>query len=351
MDIGDRQKKILKALIDEYVNTAEPVGSKILSSRLNNEISPATIRNVMAELETWGFLDQPHTSAGRVPSTRGYRFYVDELMQTHQLSSTETNLMNQSLNLQIKELDRLMQETNRILSSLMKYAAFMVYPTMSEVTIHRIEIIKIDSFNHVIVVVADTGLVKNKLVRLSSTIDGKTFHTLLVLLNDNLRGNPLSDAEPSDIRSFANFSGGAAELCDEVYRFIHELSYDFTEREVFFGGASNLLKYPEFSNVSKAEQALDYLTGGKLANDLANLASENEDITISIGAENDAESLKQMSIIMTPYRMPGSGGGFIGLVGPTRMDYARISARLRYFTDGLSKLLRSAFVDDDDNLE
>jgi heat-inducible transcriptional repressor len=351
MEIGDRERRILKALIDEYIETAEPVGSKILSSRLNNEMSSATIRNVMAELETWGYLEQPHTSAGRVPSTRGYRFYVDELMQVHELSPIETALMNRSLNLQIKELDRLMQETNRILSSLMKYAAFMVYPAMGSAIIHRVEIIKIDSFNHVVVIVADTGLVKNKLVRITETIDGKTFHTLLVLLNDNLRGTPLSGAEPPDIRLFVNFTGGAAELCGEVYRFIRELSYDFTEREVFFGGAANLLKYPEFSNVSRAEQALDYLSGENRGKDLAGLADEDKDITISIGTENGAESLKQTSIVMSPYRLPGSGGGLIGLVGPTRMDYAKVSAKLRYFTDGLTKLLRSAFVDDDDNME
>jgi len=351
MDIGDREKRILKAIIDEYINTAEPVGSKVLSSRLNNEMSPATIRNVMADLEADGFLDKPHTSAGRVPSTRGYRFYVDELMPVHELSSAETVQMNRLLNFQIKELDRLMQESNRVLSALMKYAAFMVCPAMSRATIHRIEIIKIDSFNHVIVVVADTGLVKNKLVRVSAVIDGRTFHMLLVLLNDNLRGVPLSEPSPPDIRVFVKLAGGASELCDEVYAFIRELSYDFTEREVFFGGVANLLKYPEFSNVSRAEQALDYLSGEGGANDLANLAEQHKDIAISIGMENDAESLKQMSIVMSPYRMPGSGGGYIGLVGPTRMDYAKVSAKLRYFTEGLSRLLRSAFVDDDDNLE
>ena len=350
MDMNERQKRILKALIDEYVSTAEPVGSKSLAIRFDNEMSSATIRAEMAELEALGLLDKPHTSAGRVPSTTGYRFYVDELMPAHELTREETSVLNQALTLRIKELDRIVQDTNSVLSGLMHYASFMVYPSLSRVTVHRIEAIKIDDLNYVVVLVASTGLVKNQVVRISTPIDGKTYHVVMILLNDTLRGVSLAGDLP-DMRDFYDAPPGADELIGEIYSFIKKVSLELTGREVFFDGVGNLLRHPEFRDAGRAEQVLDYLSSRERTKNIATIGSgrEGSGLVISIGAENNEEPLKNLSVLMSPYQMPGSLGGFIGLVGPTRMDYARVSARLSYFTNGLSRLLREAFVDDIEN--
>ena len=202
MELSERKKQILKAIIGDYIRTAEPVGSKALTEGHALPFSSATIRNEMSELEEMGYLEKPHTSAGRIPSPQGYRLYVDELMEQPQDAGEEDDAtLQQMMHTKVRELDRLIEEAGRIISSLTNYASVAVTPTMTQISIRRFEIIAVDQMNFVIVVVTDSGTVKNKMVRTMTAVSKDEAELLTYVLNQTLTGLPLTSitAERFDI--------------------------------------------------------------------------------------------------------------------------------------------------------
>ena len=343
MELSERKKQILKAIIGDYILTAEPVGSKALAARPELKFSSATIRNEMSELEEMGYLEKPHTSAGRIPSPLGYRLYVDELMDSYDISDRDIPPIEAMLKGKAKELDRLIQEAGRLVSSLTNYASVAVTPDMNRCVIKQFEIITVDTTTFVIVVVTDTGQVKNKLVHTTAPVTKDESELLTYILNQTLTGLPLDQitAERFDVvRRAAGLSALLAPLAEYIAELIEELG----SQKVFLDGANKLLRFPEYRDPDKAQALLDYITTDD--KHLLPVCKNMDGVQFFIGPENGENPLSDASMIYAKYDIGNLGQGVIGIVGPTRMDYKRLSARLSHFAKELNKLIAETFLDE-----
>lgn len=343
MELSERKKQILKAIIGDYILTAEPVGSKALAQRPELKFSSATIRNEMSELEEMGYLEKPHTSAGRIPSPLGYRLYVDELMDSYDISDKDIPPIEAMLKGKAKELDRLIQEAGRLVSSLTNYASVAVTPDMNRCVIKQFEIITVDSSTFVIVVVTDTGQVKNKLVHTAAPVTKDESELLTYILNQTLTGLPLSQitAERFDV---VRRAAGLSALLAPVAEYIAELIEELGSQKVFLDGANKLLRFPEYRDPDKAQALLDYITTDD--KHLLPVCKNMDGVQFFIGPENGQNPLANASMIYAKYDIGNLGQGVIGIVGPTRMDYKRLSARLSHFAKELNKLIAETFLDE-----
>lgn len=345
MELSERKKQILKAIIGDYIRTAEPVGSKALTEGHALPFSSATIRNEMSELEEMGYLEKPHTSAGRIPSPRGYRLYVDELMEQPEDTGEEDPSLQSMMQTKVRELDRLIQEAGRLISSLTNYASVAVTPAMTQISIRQFEIIAVDKMNFVIVVVTDSGTVKNKMVRTIANVSKDEAELLTYVLNQTLTGLPLSHitAERFDI---VRRAAGLTALLAPVAEYIAELIEELSDQKVFLEGTNKLLRFPEYRDMHKAQVLLDYMEDDR--RHLLPATRKIDGIQFFIGPENGENPLSDTSAIYAKYDIGKIGQGVIGIVGPTRMDYAKLSAQLSRFAKGLNKLIAETFLDEKD---
>ena len=311
MDLTERKKKILRAIIENYIQTAEPVGSKAVASTPGLNVSSATIRNEMADLEALGLLEQPHTSAGRIPSPKGYRIYVNELMDEHRLSVQETRRLNEALHLKMRELDQVIDQAGRVVSQLTRYPAFAMTSVSSRVTIQRFDLLMVASDSFIIVVMTDNNVVRNRLVRLPSDLSEAQLQMLNTLLNTTFTGLTLAEITPELMRVASHAAGEAYGLISLVVSFAIDVLESLEQRTVHTGDPAQT-RFP----VPEAADPMEIL----------------------IGPENVADALKDTSVVVASYDIGDGLRGVIGVVGPTRMDYAKISARLSYFAAGLSRL-------------
>ncbi len=346
MELSERKKQILKTVIGEYIKTAEPVGSKALANRPELPYSSATIRNEMSELEELGFLEKPHTSAGRVPSHKGYRLYVDELMGQPALPPDEIEEINQLTSLKVKELDKLINEAGKLIAKLTEYTTVAVTPVLQDAVIKKFEIIYVSGTNFVIVVVMGTGGVKSKLIKTAADVSKDEADLLTYVLNQTLTDIPIQSitAERFDIVSRA---AGLTPLIAPVAEYIAELIDELGTHKLFLQGASKLLSYPEYSDAHKAQELLDFISDDKNVASLTPYQTEIDGVKIAIGNENGQGPLSDTSMIYASYHIGNVGRGIIGIVGPTRMDYASVSARLSLFAKKLNKLIAETFLDDE----
>lgn len=344
MELSARKKLILKAIISEYIRTAEPVGSKSVAARPELGFSSATIRNEMSELEEIGYLVKPHTSSGRIPSPMGYRLYVDELMAMPDLTSADITSINSVTKLKVKELDRLISEAGRLISDLTNYTTLAVTPVMQRITLRKFEIIAVDRTNFVIVVVTDTGVVKNKMIRTAIPVSKTDVELLTYVLNQTLTGIPIESItkERFDI---VRRAAGMTVLLTPIAEFIEDLIEELSSQKMFLLGASKLLSQPEYRDVQKAQALLDYIGDEANVPALRRFTREIDGVKITIGPENGVAPLENASMIYATYNIGSVGRGLIGIVGPTRMDYGRLSARLSLFSQGLNKLIAETFFD------
>ena len=346
MELSERKKQILKAIIGDYIRTAEPVGSKALAEGHALPFSSATIRNEMSELEEMGYLEKPHTSAGRIPSPQGYRLYVDELMeQPADTGEDEDAALQPMLRTKVRELDRLIQEAGRLISSLTNYASVAITPALTQISIRQFEIIAVDKMNFVIVVVTDSGTVKNKMVRTMADVSKDEAELLTYVLNQTLTGLPLSHitAERFDI---VRRAAGLSALLAPVAEYVAELIEELSDQKVFLEGTNKLLRFPEYRDLHKAQALLDYMEDDR--KHLLPATRKIDGIQFFIGPENGANPLRETSAIYAKYDIGTIGQGMIGIVGPTRMDYARLSAQLSRFAKGLNRLIAETFLDEKD---
>ena len=260
MDLTERKKRILRAIIESYIQSAEPVGSKAIASSIGMEISSATIRNEMADLESLGLLEKPHTSAGRIPSPKGYRFYVNELMEEHKLSLQETERINQALRMKMQELDRVLDQAGRVVSQLTNYPAFALSSGMSRVTIRRFDLLMVEHNAFIIVVMTDTNVVRNRLIRLPSDLTEAQLQMLNTLLNATFTGLPLDEITPELMRVAQHAAGEAYGLISLVVSFAMEVLESLEQRTVHTSGIAHLLELPEYRSLERAQPLLSYLS-------------------------------------------------------------------------------------------
>ena len=338
MSISERKKKILAALVEEYIRTAEPVGSKAIAQSADLGCSPATIRNELAELVSLGYLEQPHTSAGRVPTPMGYRMYVNELMQRQKLSLEETEDINRRLNQKLQELDDTIGDVSRLASQLTDYPALAV-TAQSAVTIKRFDIIYVDANTFILVVMLSNNSVKNKLVHLPVSVDQTMIQRLSSLFNASFTSITEDQITPLLIRSTERAADDNMGLTSVIAAFALETLGEANTPSAFITGENRLLNQPEFRDPDKAHRLMSYLSGGGHILPAGESFTGTDEVRVLIGPENVAEELKDSSVVIASYDAGDNTRGLIGVVGPTRMDYSAVAAKLSFLAAGLSRRL------------
>ncbi len=337
MELSERRKKILSIVVEEYIETAEPVGSKTVLQRGCLSCSSATVRNDLAALEQEGYLEQPHTSAGRIPTAKGYRFYVNELMKEQKLTAEETEQINATLSSKIEELDKLMSDVGNLASELTHYPALAV-TSGTPATIKRFDLIYIDQNTFIIVLLLSNNAVKNKLIHLPFSFEEDMIRRLSAVFNASFTGIKDDEITTNLIVSTERSVGDVMGLTSVIAGFAIDVLSSTKVSEGVISGSENLLKLPEFQDPTKAHKLMSYLSTSADFNNLPNL-SPSGDVKVLIGPENVAEELKDSSVILASYDAGDNMKGIIGVVGPTRMDYSNVAAKLSYIAEGLSQLL------------
>ena len=334
MDLTERKKRILRAIIESYIQSAEPVGSKAIAASIDMEVSSATIRNEMADLEAMGLLEKPHTSAGRIPSPKGYRLYVNELMERQRLSIAETERINQSLQMRMEELDRVISQAGRAVSSLMNYPAYVAATGKKQMTARRFELLPVDEHSCIVVMMMGDNRVKSQLLRMQLKVDTEQMPTLVNLLNSNFTGISADEMNRRLMDVSEQVTPQMFLLLSQTIAYAADVLEEAGQKEVFTVGTSQLLKLPEFRDADKAHQLMSFLSDSK-----ENLPVPDEGpMKILIGPENVSEALQDTSVVVASYDIGNDMRGLIGVVGPTRMDYGTVAARLSGFAEGLTRL-------------
>ena len=333
VELTDRKKQILKVVVEDYVRTAEPVGSKAIAAEMGG-VSSATIRNELSDLTELGYLEQPHTSAGRVPSPKGYRLYVNELMERQRLSIAETERINQSLQMRMEELDRVISQAGRAVSSLMNYPAYVAATGKKQMTARRFELLPVDEHSCIVVMMMGDNRVKSQLLRMQLKVDTEQMPTLVNLLNSNFTGISADEMNRRLMDVSEQVTPQMFLLLSQTIAYAADVLEEAGQKEVFTVGTSQLLKLPEFRDADKAHQLMSFLSDS-----MENLPVPDEGpMKILIGPENVSEALQDTSVVVASYDIGNDMRGLIGVVGPTRMDYGTVAARLSGFAEGLTRL-------------
>ena len=334
VELTERKRQILKVVVEDHIRTAEPVGSKTIAAEMTGKVSSATIRNELADLTEMGYLEQPHTSAGRVPSPKGYRLYVNELMERQSLSSDETEQINESLQLRMGELDRVISQAGKAVASFVNYPTYMTTTRKRKITARRFDLLPVDEDSCIAVMMMGNNRVKSQLLRLQLRVEQEQLPNLVNLLNthfinisvDEMNQRLMSVAEQVPPQLFLLLSQAVAYAVDALE--------EADRREIVTAGASQLLKLPEFRDADKAHELMQFLSEGK-----ENLpVLDDGPMKILIGPENVSDALKDTSVILASFDMGEDMRGLIGVVGRTRMDYATVAARLNGFAEGLTRM-------------
>lgn len=332
--LTERQRLILNAIIDDYIRSAEPVGSRTISKRGDIGFSPATIRNDMSDLEELGFLEQPHTSAGRIPSHKGYRYYVDHLVRMgyvkkHDLDSTKAFFAEK-----IQQTEQLMQQAASILSGLTNYTTISLgYETFNN-TLKQLQLVPLNDSTAVAIIVTNTGHVENTPVTIPNNISMSELEKFVNFLNQKLNGIPLVQLRSKLYNEIGKELSAHISRYEELVVIIESVLESSREDKLYLSGMTNMLKQPEFRDVEKIKSIFDLFDESDLL--LRLFANTENGIRVRIGAENEFEAFHPCSFITATYEVDGQPLGTIGILGPTRMDYAKVISLLEHLHRDLS---------------
>ena len=337
MEMTERKKKVLRSVVDLYIRTAEPVGSKAITELPDMKYSSATIRNEMADLTTMGYLEQPYTSAGRIPSAAGYRLYVDELMADYRLSIDETKSINTAIEEKMQRVDKLVEKVAKLVSQATDLPAISMASRSSDATVKRFELIQAGAGSFILVVMLSNDEVVNKLIKLPLHVEENDLKVLSALLNATMTELSAEEFTAGLLERVMRSAGAAASLVPVIVEFTTETLRRSGSSNRVVAGHSRLLGLPEYRDVDKAQKVMTSLDEETLSN-LPAVMQNSNGTKVIVGPENISEELKDTSVVMTKFDIGDGLQGMIGVVGPTRMDYAKVTARLSYFAESLSKM-------------
>ena len=329
MELDARKEKILKAIIQTYLETGEPVGSRTISKYSDLKLSSATIRNEMSDLEEMGYIVQPHTSAGRIPTDTGYRLYVDRLMknQLQEVDQTRDFLLKR-----VDRLEKMLKQLAQLLAVNTNYATMISGPRYGGVKLKFIQLSRVEPTKLLAVVVAESNVIKNTLMDLEAEISDEGLLALNLLLNNNLSGLTLDEINLAVITRIKEQSEGHADIVEKVLASVAEAIRGEDELQIYTSGATNIFKYPELAGGDKASQILQAFEEKKqltnLLTDHLN-SEENQGIQVYIGEETSVQSMKDCSVVTATYELSDGVKGSIGIVGPKRMDYEKVVSTLQ----------------------
>ena len=342
-ELNQREKAILRSIVQQFILTATPVGSRNITKKYDIGFSPATVRNIMADLEDSGFINHPHTSAGRVPTDKGYRFYVDSLMDIDKLNTKEKGLIEKSLNSIVDEADDVVNVTSKLLSSITKQIACVSYPNLESGILEKIQIISLTSTKILVVISIKSGLVKTITMELDSELKESQLGSVQSLLNEKLAGLSLQEIRITFKERFKDAGEDQKPIIrlfvDSVDKLFKD---DFKSDRLVLTGAKNIIRQPEFENPENFQSIVELIEDKDVIIHIMEKSSEskNEEVYISIGSENIEKKLQEYSFVSKEYKF-GEAGGTLGIIGPKRMEYSRIIAIVDYLAKILTEHLKS----------
>lgn len=336
--MDERKQKVLQAIVLDYIATAEPVGSRTISRKYDIAFSPATIRNEMADLEDLGYIEQPHTSAGRIPSNQGYRYYVDCLMEKDVLLEEEVHLIKEHFNLKIDEVSVLLKHTSKLLSQLTNYTALVTLPELKRGFLSNLQLVSLSPGKALLVIVTDTGFIEHKTFDLPEQLSSQTLAQISSILTEKLRGQTIIAVKATIMREIYIELARQKRSLDRVINVINEIMSAPEKEGVLLGGALNILNQPEYRDFSKAQDILDLLDNDEVVKEVL-METRHEGINIRIGQEVRLHNISDLSIVTATYSIDGEAVGTIGLLGPTRMSYSRASALIECISENISNVL------------
>jgi len=339
MPLDARKKNVLMAIVQDYIATAEPVGSRTIARKYKLGVSPATIRNEMADLEELGYIEQPHTSAGRIPSDKGYRYYVDHLMKREEFNSEEAKLVLNGYLTKKQEVGHVLRNTGQLLSQITNYTGVVMTTGLGGGSFKHIQLVHMDSRQSMVVMITDAGAVHHQIIDIPESIQAVDLDTISSVLNHKLQGKTIENIRLTLIQEIYFELAKQKHILDMAMDVIQEgLSLE-TGEKIYLGSIFNILNQPEFHNIEKVKVLLSLLENEhELTNIMANVFQE-AGVTVRIGEELVDGRLKDYSLVMGTYHMEGKPVGSIGLLGPTRMDYARAFAVVEYMTENISLVI------------
>ena len=338
MQLDERKYLILQAIIDDYILTAMPVGSRTISRKSGVGYSPATIRNEMSDLEELGYLDQPHTSAGRVPSNKAYRLYVDHLMKAVKLTNDEREQMHDHLVAKSKQVEGVIRSAAGVLSDATKYTSVIVAPKLSTLRIKHVQLVPVAERMALMVIVTNAGIVKDAIITIPEGMDADELYAISRTLTEKLAEKPLEAVRQAFAELLRNAEYNRKLLGETLQVIEKRLEAGGDASDVIVGGPANMLEYPEYSDVNKARSFLSVLESKDTLRKLLNRDGGME-ISIRIGPENQLPALNDCSIVTASYRVGDHSSGTLGIIGPTRMNYNRVISVLEFMGRALSDVL------------
>lgn len=346
-ELNERKRAILKSIIDDYVQSAQPVGSRTIARRHELGLGSATIRNEMADLEELGYITQPHTSAGRIPSDKGYRFYVENLMQIHSLAQEEIAKIKRAMDDRIEELDQLVRRASMIISNITGYTSVVMTPQLTRAVIKSVQLVVVDDKRILVVVVAGGGIVQNKLVKHDSVINEVCLAKLNQALNLLMVGKTIDQMTMPMMIEIQREIQVPMEVLSPVFEAVEECVRKIESTDVYLEGITNILNHPEFNDLLKAREILELLKEEDVITTLVRSAVQKQKFDFRIGSENQINQMKDLSVITTVYGKEGKNLGAIGVIGPTRMAYGKVVSAIQYISELLNREIARMFGDDD----
>lgn len=332
--LDDRKKKVLQAIVEEYINTAEPVSSSSISSKYDLSCSSATIRNEMADLDKKGYLEKVHTSSGRIPSAKGYRYYVDELLKDDNISLEEVKYISDKLETKVHEIEDLTKITANTISEITHYTTVTIGPKADEQIIQEIKFVMLGVRMLLAIIMTDTGMVKETIIKFDEDINEKQIETLNYVFNNKLKGEPIKKIDrPLEEYLFEEMEDMVKVIKPIITQIKKAL---FQDSQIYLEGARKELDLPEFNSLQVAKNFMSILDRRELMEDMLN-SGFAEDINVYIGEESEKEELKDFSVVTFKHKVGNKDMGTIGIIGPKRMDYSKVISVMKYINKKLNQ--------------
>jgi len=340
-ELNEREKSILRSIVQQFILTAAPVGSRYIVKKYDIGFSPATVRNIMSDLEESGFINHPHTSAGRVPTDKGYRFYVDSLMEIPSLNQAEKSIIKKSFNIDIENTDDLLRLASKLMSQITRQIACVTYPKLDRGVLQKIQLVSLSSTRLLIVLSIKSGLVKTITLEVKAEIKESQLTYVESLLNERLSGLTLDEIRKTFKERFGDVSDDQKPIIRIFVDSVDKIFVDLkTDERVYVTGARNVLTQPEFENSEKFQSVIELIEDKDIIIHILEKREKSaDDVFISIGKENKNIKLDEYSFVSKEYKF-GETSGTLGIIGPKRMEYSKVVAIVDYIAKMLSDMLK-----------
>jgi len=340
-DLNDREKTILRSIVQQFILTASPVGSRNITKKFDVGVSPATVRNIMSDLEESGFINHPHTSAGRIPTDKGYRYYVDTLMEIKKLKSSDKGIIDRTLDQNILETDEILKIASKLLSTITKQIACVTYPTLDNGILEKIQLVSLSSKRLLVVVSIKSGLVKTMTLEFESEIGNDKLLKVEALLNERLNGLTFQEIRKTFKERFIDIADAEKPIIRLFIDSVDKIFKDHKkEDKLVITGATNIFQQPEFDDPGKFQSVIELIEDKDIIIHIMDKKriENSSSVLISIGSENEEEKFNEYSLITKEYTF-GETSGTVGIIGPKRMEYSKVVAIVSYLGDMLSEVL------------